>query len=97
MTARWTARSITYRSAANTGPSLARAAALPPKPDGCSCSFGVEGALEDNHVPGGLVRNFWRPVADHLEGRECSVRRGRECDSVRTRAILSGGRRDRFR
>jgi hypothetical protein len=33
--------------------------------------FGVEGALEDNHVPGGLVRNFWRPVADHLVGREC--------------------------
>ena len=33
--------------------------------------FGVEGAVEDNHVPGGLVRNFWRPVADHLVGREC--------------------------
>ena len=33
--------------------------------------FGVEGALEDNHVPDGLVRNFWRPVADHLVGREC--------------------------
>ena len=33
--------------------------------------FGVEGALEDNHVPGGKVRNFWVPVATNLIGREC--------------------------
>lgn len=33
--------------------------------------FRLEGAKEDNHVPGGMVRNFWRPVADHLVGREC--------------------------
>ena len=33
--------------------------------------FRCEGAKEDNHVPGGMVRNFWRPVADHLVGREC--------------------------
>ena len=33
--------------------------------------FGIQGALEDNHVPGGVVRNFWRPVADPMVGREC--------------------------
>lgn len=33
--------------------------------------FGLEGAVEDNHVPHGLVRNFWRPVADPMVGREC--------------------------
>lgn len=33
--------------------------------------FRVEEATEDNHVPHGLVRNFWRPVADPLVGREC--------------------------
>jgi hypothetical protein len=33
--------------------------------------FGADGATEDNHVPGGLVRNFWRPVADPMVGREC--------------------------
>jgi hypothetical protein len=33
--------------------------------------FRLDGALEDNHVPGGMVRNFWRPVADPLVGREC--------------------------
>lgn len=32
--------------------------------------FGMEGGREDNHVPG-LVRNFWRPVADPMVGREC--------------------------
>jgi hypothetical protein len=26
--------------------------------------FGLEGAEEDNHVPHGKVRNFWRPVAE---------------------------------
>lgn len=35
-------------------------------------AFGLEDATEDNHVPSGKVRNFWRPVADHLSGRECS-------------------------
>jgi hypothetical protein len=34
--------------------------------------FALDGAKEDNHVPGGKVRNFWRPVADPLVGRECS-------------------------
>lgn len=33
--------------------------------------FGGIGALEDNHVESGLVRNFWRPVAQPLIGREC--------------------------
>ena len=34
-------------------------------------AFGLEDATEDNHVPSGRVRNFWRPVADHLAGYEC--------------------------
>ncbi len=33
--------------------------------------FAMDGAEEDNHVPGGVVRNFWRPVAEHLVGIEC--------------------------
>jgi hypothetical protein len=33
--------------------------------------FGLEDAKEDNHVPSGRVRNYWRPVADHLSGYEC--------------------------
>ena len=33
--------------------------------------FGLEDAKEDNHTPGGWVRHFWRPVADHLSGYEC--------------------------
>lgn len=33
--------------------------------------FGIVEAIEDNHVPNGLVRNFWRPVADPMVGREC--------------------------
>ncbi len=33
--------------------------------------FGLDGAEEDNHVPHGIVRNFWRPVASGLIGKEC--------------------------
>lgn len=33
--------------------------------------FGLDGAEEDNHVPHGVVRNFWRPVASTLVGKEC--------------------------
>lgn len=33
--------------------------------------FDLIDAKEDNHVPNGKVRNFWRPVADHLSGYEC--------------------------
>lgn len=36
--------------------------------------FGVDGAEEDNHVPNGAVRNFWRPVADRLVGLECACK-----------------------
>ncbi|MEN9885707.1 MAG: hypothetical protein RL758_285 [Pseudomonadota bacterium] len=34
-------------------------------------AFGLLDAKEDNHVPSGRARNFWRPVADHLSGYEC--------------------------
>lgn len=33
--------------------------------------FDLVDAKEDNHVPHGRVRNFWRPVADRLSGYEC--------------------------
>lgn len=33
--------------------------------------FDLLDAKEDNHVPSGRVRNFWRPVADNLSGYEC--------------------------
>ena len=33
--------------------------------------FDMDGAEEDNHVPNGIVRNWWRPVAEHLVGIEC--------------------------
>lgn len=36
--------------------------------------FGLEGAEEDNHVPNGIVRNFWRPVADRFVGLECACK-----------------------
>lgn len=36
--------------------------------------FDLDGAEEDNHVPHGMVRNFWRPVADHLVGMECACK-----------------------
>lgn len=34
-------------------------------------SFDLSDAKEDNHVPSGKVRNFWRPIADNLSGYEC--------------------------
>lgn len=34
--------------------------------------FECSDALEDNHVPNGQVRNFWRYVADNLAGRVCA-------------------------
>lgn len=34
--------------------------------------FGLEGAKEDNHVPSGLVRNYWRPVAEPKVGLVCA-------------------------
>lgn len=36
--------------------------------------FGLEGAEEDNHVPGGVVRNWWRTVAEPLIGLECACK-----------------------
>lgn len=36
--------------------------------------FGIDGALEDNHVPNGIVRNFWRPVAENMVGLECACK-----------------------
>ncbi len=33
--------------------------------------FRFDEFFEDNHVPGGLVRNYWRPVADPLVGQVC--------------------------
>jgi hypothetical protein len=36
--------------------------------------FELEGAEEDNHVPHGFVRNFWRPVAENLVGMECACK-----------------------
>jgi len=36
--------------------------------------FELDGAEEDNHVPNGKVRNFWRPVADRLVGLECACK-----------------------
>lgn len=33
--------------------------------------FKLDGAEEDNHVPHGMVRNFWRTVAEPLIGEEC--------------------------
>jgi hypothetical protein len=34
-------------------------------------AFNCEDAKEDNHTPHGIVRHFWRPVADNLSGYEC--------------------------
>lgn len=34
-------------------------------------AFGMLDAEEDNHVPGGQVRNYWLPVAESLIGKEC--------------------------
>lgn len=36
--------------------------------------FDLAGAEEDNHVPHGIVRNFWRPVADRFVGMECACK-----------------------
>jgi len=33
--------------------------------------FGLDGSTQDNHVPGGVVRNYWRPIAEPNVGREC--------------------------
>lgn len=47
--------------------------------------FRLEGSEEDNHVEHGVVRNFWRPVAEPLIGREC------ECKASEPRVIEDRG------
>ena len=34
-------------------------------------AFGMQDAEEDNHVPGGFVRNFWLPVNEKIVGSVC--------------------------
>lgn len=34
-------------------------------------AFDMEDANEDNHVPGGIARNFWRPVNDNMADHVC--------------------------
>ena len=34
-------------------------------------AFGMQDAKEDNHVPGGFVRNFWLPVNENIVGTVC--------------------------
>jgi len=36
--------------------------------------FGLDGSEEDNHVPHGAVRNFWRTVAEPMIGLECACK-----------------------
>lgn len=36
--------------------------------------FSMDGAEEDNHVPNGFVRNFWRPVNENRVGIECACK-----------------------
>lgn len=36
--------------------------------------FQLEGSEEDNHVVSGIVRNFWRTVAEPLIGLECECK-----------------------
>ena len=36
--------------------------------------FELDGAEEDNHVPSGKVRNFWRPLATGLIGKDCACK-----------------------
>lgn len=38
-------------------------------------AFGeLDGWEEDNHVPGGQVRNYWRAVAENMVGLECACK-----------------------
>ena len=39
-----------------------------------SNAFGMTDAEEDNHVPGGFVRNYWLSVAENLIGHECQCK-----------------------
>jgi len=48
-------------------------------------AFAMDGAEEDNHVPSGKVRNYWRPVNENLIGREC------ECKATENAIREDGG------
>lgn len=37
-------------------------------------AFGLDGWEEDNHVPDGKVRNYWRAVAENMVGRDCACK-----------------------
>lgn len=37
--------------------------------------FGMQYSEEDNHVPHGVVRNFWLPVAEKYIGHECKCKK----------------------
>ena len=62
-------RASAAMSFGNTQPTLARIDTNEAK--WVLAEFGLDGAEEDNHVPHGIVRNFWRPVASGLVGKEC--------------------------
>ncbi len=76
----------TDKDGSSNGPeyhiSISRAALGLDGPQRCSSAeakwvlrqFELDGAEEDNHVPGGKVRNFWRPVAESLVGKECACK-----------------------
>lgn len=59
--------------------SISKLVYLAYRPERCSSAkarwvleeFGMDGALEDNHVAHGIVRNFWRPVAEPSVGKQC--------------------------
>jgi len=62
--------------------SISRRPARAPAPVRCSTAealwvlgqFDLIEAEEDNHVPSGVVRNFWRPVADQFVGMNCACK-----------------------
>lgn len=51
--------------------------------------FGLDGAEEDNHVPYGVVRNFWRPVLTGWSVWNAHAKKMSR-PSERTRAISCG-------
>lgn len=51
----------------------------------CLIAFQIEGAIEDNHVPGGFVRNFWMPVNKNIIGKHC------KCEKEENKIIEDNG------
>lgn len=76
--------SVETMSDEDKGPEFHISISLQRNGRGCRCDsntakwvldqFGLDGAEEDNHVPGGIVRNFWRTVAAPLIGMECECK-----------------------